>query len=127
MNELTRRDGYQPTTNFFKLIFTAVGFIAAGAYLLVLIILPDAPFMFGLIIGVVFSSGIGAFLSRDPVDKRTGILIIAAGILIVLSQIDAGILQKISNYLLIGGVIVLFTLGIINIVRFIKGLKNRSK
>ena len=126
MDEEKKKDN-QSKTSLSRLIISAVGFIAAGAYLLVLIFAPEAYFMYGLIIGVVFTAGIGAFLSKDPVDKRIGILIIAAGILIVLSFIPADVLTKISKYLLGGGAGVLIILGIINIVRFIKGLKNRSK
>ena len=126
MNEVTRRNEYQTTTSLSKLGVSAVGFTAAGIFLLVLIAISN-PFWLGLIIGIVVTLfGAGAFMSKDLTDKKAGIIILAAGILTILTKIPIGFLQKISGFLLGAGAIGLLALGIINAVRFFKGLKKRS-
>jgi len=126
MNEVIKREEYQSTASLSKLGVSAVGFTAAGIFLLLLNAISKG-LVFGIIIGsIVTLFGIGAFSSKDPTDKKAGFLILAAGILTILSKIPIEFIEKISSFLLGAGAFGLLAIGIINGIRFFKGLKRRS-
>ena len=126
MNEVTRKDENQSTTSLSKLGVSAVGFTAAGIFLLVLKLFTPS-FIPGIIIGVIVTLlGAGAFSSKNLTDKKAGVFILTAGILTILSNIPLGFIQRISIFILGAGAIALLAIGIISAVRFFKGLKKRS-
>jgi hypothetical protein len=86
---------------------------------------PAAGIILGAIVGIV---GFSAFFSREPADKKAGLISAAAGVLSILSG-----LWKIfsgrggpAGVLLIVGALGLLALGVWNAVQFFKGLKARS-
>jgi hypothetical protein len=123
MNDLTPGDGkYTPTNVLAKQGMTAIGGIAGGAVLMIMRVLP--PFMgiiAGVIVGVV---GIGGIMSKDPDDRKPGILAAAAGALSILARI--GIIRPLAGTLLGISSLGLLALGVWNGVKFIRGLKGRS-
>jgi len=126
MSDIVKRDEYISTSSLSKLGVSAVGFTAAAICLFIFNAVIQLPIT-GLIIGgLVILFGIGAFRSRDVADKRAGIIITAAGILAILSRIPLGFLQGISGFLLGAGAFGLLAVGIINGIKFFKGLKKRS-
>ena len=64
--------------------------------------------------------------SKDPADKRAGLILTAAGALTVLSALPIPVISGFSKVLLGIGVFGLLALGVINAVKFFRGLKQRS-
>ena len=122
MNDIERRNNIPSTKSLSKLGIAAVGYTAAGVFLLVLNILIKIPLLGYAVGGAVCLLGIASFTSKDPADKRAGTIILAAGVLSILSKIGVGP----SGALLAIGTIGLFALGIWNGIKFLIGLKKRS-
>ena len=126
MNEIERRSEVPTTSSLSKTGVRAVGYTAAGIFILVLNAVARS-FWPGLIIGgIIAFFGFGSLRSKDPADKRAGILITAAGILTVLSKIPIPFIQGVSSVLLGIGAVVLLAVGIWNGIKFFIGLKKRS-
>jgi hypothetical protein len=114
------------TSSLSKLGITAVGYAAGGIFLFLLNIFARFRGL-GLVIGgVVCLIGIGSLMSKDPADKKAGILITAAGGLTILSKARIPFLTAVSGTLLSIGAVGLLALGIINGIKFFIGLKKRS-
>ncbi|MCL2759223.1 MAG: hypothetical protein FWD22_03340 [Treponema sp.] len=113
------------TSSLSKLGITALGYIAGGVFLFLLNVIARFK-VFGLIVGVlVCLVGIGSLFSRNPADRKAGIIITAAGALVVLSKTGIPGIAIISGVLLTIGAIGLIVLGIFNAVKFFIGLKKR--
>ena len=123
MNEIEKI----PTAkNLSKMGVSAVGYCAAGAFLLILSTISNLTIP-GIIAGaIVLLFGITNLASKDPADKRAGMVITAAGALTVLSVTKIPLLAPVSGVLLTVGAIGLLGLGILNAVKFFRGLKKRS-
>jgi hypothetical protein len=122
MNDLEKRGGYTSTNVLAKQGVAAIGSLIGGVGLLIAGALPSfIGIIAGVVIGVV---GIGAMLSKDPDDRKPGIIAAVAGGLTVLSKI--GIVKPVAGTLLAIGAIGLLATGIWNCVKFLKGLKNRT-
>jgi hypothetical protein len=126
MNEIMKSEGYMSTSRLSKLGVSAVGFTAAGICLFIFNAVIQLPVVGIIIGGLVLLFGLAAFRSRDKADKRAGIIITTAGILAILSRIPINSLQGISGFLLGAGAFGLLAVGIINAIKFFKGLKQRS-
>ena len=122
MYEIEKSNDIPSTKSLSKLGVSAVGCVAAGIFLLVL----KLPLV-GIIAGVfAVLFGIGNIMSKDPSDKRAGILISAAGALTILSVTNIPHIAPVSGVLLTVGAVGLLALGVINAVKFFRGLKKRS-
>jgi len=114
------------TSSLSKLGISAIGYAAGGIFLLILNMLARFRGL-GLIVGgVVCLVGIGSLLSKDPADKKAGIIITVAGALAVLSKAGIPAITAVSSTLLSIGAIGLLVLGILNGIKFLVGLKKRS-
>ena len=122
MSDIQKRDSIPSTNKLSKQGIAAVGYTAAGVFLLVLNALVGIPFLGYLIGGAVCLLGIASFTSKDPADKRAGTIILAAGVLSILSKLGVGP----SKVLLVIGTVSLLALGIWNGIKFLTGLKKRS-
>ena len=126
MNEIERRDEIPSTTSLSKTGVSAVGYTAAGIFLMILNAVSSLTIP-GLIVGgIVGLFGIRSIASKDPADKRAGLVLTAAGALTVLSKIPIPFIQGISGFMLGAGAIGLLGLGIWNGIKFLIGLKKRS-
>jgi hypothetical protein len=125
MYEIEKSNSSFPsTTNLSKIGVKAVGYTAAGIFVL---ILNAFPVWLGLIAGgLVCLLGIGSMRSKDLTDKKAGIIITTAGVLTVLSKVGIPLIAPVSQVLLGIGVFGLLALGIWNGIKFIIGLKKRS-
>jgi hypothetical protein len=122
MNDIEPRGSYTPTNVLAKQGVAAVGGLVGGVGLLILGALPPlVGIIAGGIVGVV---GVGALLSKDPEDRKPGIIVTAAGALSILSKI--GIIRPLAGTLLGIGAIGLLALGVLNGIKFLKGLKSRT-
>jgi hypothetical protein len=102
----------------------AVGGIAGG---ILLFIMRALPVPLGIIAGAVVALvGVGALFSRDPEDRKPGMLITVAGILAVLARAPIPPLRGFAGILLSIGAIGLLAMGIRQGIQFLKGLKSRS-
>jgi hypothetical protein len=100
--------------------------IAGGAFLLVMEALARfrvLGLVFGVVAGIV---GISALLSKDPEDRKPGALIIAAGLLVILSQTGIPLFRALAPTLLSIGAVGLIAMGIWKGIQFFRGLKSRS-
>ena len=130
MNEIVKQDSYLTTSSLSKLGVSAVGYTAAGIGLFLLTLLKGIPWI-GVGIGALVTIfGIAALGSKDKADKKAGIIITAAGALALISQISValklGFIGGLSNVLLGVGVFGLLAAGLINAIKFFRGLKKRS-
>jgi Fe2+ transport system protein FeoA len=126
MNEIERRDEIPSASKLTKLGITAIGYTAGGVFLFLLNIAARLRGL-GLVIGgVVCVVGIASLLSKDPADRKAGVVITAAGALAVLSRTNIPVITAISGTLLSIGAIGLLALGIWNGIKFFIGLKKRS-
>jgi hypothetical protein len=122
MGDLVPGGGYTPTSVLAKQGITAVGGIVGGVALAIMGALP--PFI-GIVAGVVVGVvGIGGIMSKDPEDRKPGLLAAAAGALSILARV--GIFRPVAGTLLGISALGLLAMGIWNGVKFIRGLKGRS-
>ena len=123
MNDLEPRKEIVPTKTLAKRGVAAVSEIVGGVLLLLMhtlsVQLPPLGIVLGLITGGI---GVCALLSKDPEDKKPGAILTVAGVLKLVFHLGipiAGTLLKISS-------LGLLVLGIVNGIRFLRGLKSRS-
>jgi hypothetical protein len=123
MNDLIPGKGdYTPTNVLAKQGMTAIGGIVGGVLLIIMRALPP---VIGIIAGVVVGViGIGGILSKDPDDRKPGILAAAAGGLSILARV--GVIRALAGTLLSISALGLMVMGVWNGIKFIKGLKGRS-
>jgi len=119
-----RIDDIPSTAVLSKLGITAVCYTAGGIFIFLLQIFTRIK-MLGPIVGaVVCVVGIVSLLSRDTADRKAGVIITGAGVLVILSKIPV-IAPAAATLLSIGGV-GLLAMGIINGIKFFIGLNKRS-
>jgi hypothetical protein len=129
MNDLIPDRGYTPTSVLAKQGITAVGGLAGGVLLFILGVLPAAAGLIaGVVVGVV---GISALRSKDPDDRKPGVIISFAGALTALSSLAkitkfAEPLGALAKTLLHIGGAALLVMGVWNGIKFFRGLKRRS-
>ena len=126
MNEVTKTNDIPSTKSLSKTGVKAIGFTAAGIFVMLLNAVTQS-FWVGLVVGgIVTLLGIGSFSSKDLADRKAGIIITAAGALTILSKTGIPLLAPVSNVLLGIGAFGLLALGIWNGIKFFIGLKKRS-
>jgi hypothetical protein len=85
------------------------------------------PLPVGIIAGAVVAlAGVGALFSKDPEDRKPGIIITAAGILAILARAPIPPRRNFAGVLLSIGAVGLLAMGIWKGIKFLKGLKSRS-
>ena len=126
MNEIQKRDEIPSTSSLSKLGITAIGYSAGGIFLFLLQAISRWRGL-GLVVGaIVCVVGITSLLSKDPDDKKAGVVIAAAGALTVLSKTNIPLITAVSGTLLSIGALGLLAMGIWNGIKFFLGLKKRS-
>jgi hypothetical protein len=112
-----------PTTNVLaKQGVTAVGGVVGG---IVLLILGHLPSIFGIVAGALVGViGLGAMGSKEPTDRRAGLIATIAGGLTILSKVP--FLSGIAGGLLGIATVGLLGMGIWNGIKFFRGLKKRG-
>jgi len=126
MGDIMKRDEIPSASSLSKMGVSAVGYTAAGIFLVILGAVGSNPIV-GIIAGAIVALlGFGSFTSRDLADKRAGLVLTTAGVLTVLSKIPIPGIQPFSKVLLGIGAVGLLALGVINAVKFFIGLKKRS-
>ncbi|MDR2184721.1 MAG: hypothetical protein LBO80_03500 [Treponema sp.] len=129
MNDLIPdRGNYTPTSVLAKQGVTAIGGIAGGVLLFIMGAFPVAGLIAGAVAGI---AGIFVLRSRDPDDRKPGVIISFAGALTVLSSLAkitkfAGSLGALAETLLNISGAALLIMGIWNGIKFFRGLKRRS-
>ncbi|MDR2784469.1 MAG: hypothetical protein LBB83_00990 [Treponema sp.] len=125
MNDLIPGEEYTPTNVLAKRGVRAIGCLVGGAGLLLLAALgarfPIVGIAAGAVLGII---GIGAVASKDPDDHKPGLVVLAAGILSVLSRVP--IVRGFAGTLLGVGALGLLAAGIWNGIRFLREIKKRS-
>jgi len=105
---------------------TAIVYIAGGIFIFILQAFSKLRGL-GLVAGaVVCVIGVISLMSKDPANKKAGSIITAVGVLVLLSKIRIPFIAPVSATILSIGGIGLFTMGIINGIKFLIGLKKRS-
>ncbi|MFP3089211.1 hypothetical protein LQZ21_02665 [Treponema sp. TIM-1] len=102
----------------------AVGGIAGG---ILLFIMGALPLPLGIAAGVIVALvGVGALFSKDPEDRKPGMIVTAAGFLAILARLPIAPLKSFAGFLLGIGAVGLLAMGIWKGIKFLKGLKSRS-
>ncbi|MDR1836563.1 MAG: hypothetical protein LBQ89_02785 [Treponema sp.] len=126
MNDIEKRNDIPSSSSLSKLGITAIGYSAGGVFLFLLQAFSRLRGL-GLVLGaVVCVLGIFSLTSKDPADRKAGVVITAAGVLTVLSKSGIPLITSISGTLLGIGAVGLLALGIWNGIKFFLGLKKRS-
>jgi len=124
MNDIIKKNDVPTTSGLAKLGITAIGYSAAGIFIFVLNAI-SRNLIIGLVAGgIVTLFGLGSLKSKDPADKKAGIIITAAGVLTLLSKIP--FIAPVSSTILGIGAVGLLALGIWNGIKFFLGFKKRS-
>ena len=125
MSEYEGDEGVPSTENLSRVAMMAFVCIAGGIFLIVLMAVSKI-WLLGLIVGaVVCGLGISASVSRDRADRRPGIIITAAGVLVFLSRIP--VFAPAAGTLLTIGAVGLLAAGIMNGIKFLIGFSSRSR
>jgi len=119
---------YTPPETLSKQGVAAVGHLAGGALLLVMQVLGARFRLLGVVLALVSGGmGLSAMHSRDPGDKKAGIILTAAGVLELVAQFGViGGLKAIASTLLGVGALGLLAVGVVKGWKFLKGLKARG-
>jgi hypothetical protein len=126
VNDIEPIEPYGSTKNLTKQGVAAFGMIGGGIFLFVMEFLIRVPVV-GLVLGVVTGIvGISALLSKDPDDKKPGIIITLAGLLVILSKTKIPFIHALAPTLLSIGAVGLLVMGVWRGIQFFRGLKNRS-
>ncbi|MDR2631416.1 MAG: hypothetical protein LBC60_10875 [Spirochaetaceae bacterium] len=113
-----------PTNILTKQGVAAVGGITGG---ILLFIMRALPFPLGIAAGAIVALvGLGALFSKDPEDRKPGLIITAAGVLAILARAPIPPLRAFAGVLLGIGAVGLLAMGIWKGIQFLKGLKSRS-
>ena len=129
MNDIDQKKDLEivPANVLAKQGVSAIAQIAGGILIFIMHIfsakLMPLGIVFGLIIGGI---GISGLLSKDSEDKKPGTLLTAAGILKLLSHVGPAVLRGLAGTLLAVSSLGLAAMGIINGIKFLKGLKSRQ-
>jgi len=126
MGDIMRRDEIPSASSLSKLGVSAVGYTAAGIFLVILGVVSSNPIVGIIAGGIVTLFGFGSFTSKDLADRRAGLVLLTAGVLTILSKIPIPFFQPFSKVLLGIGAFGLLALGVVNGIKFLIGLKKRS-
>jgi hypothetical protein len=102
---------------------TAIGGIAGGLGLFLMSALPSFA---GIALGVVvLIAGISGLISRDPADKKAGLIVTIAGALAVFSRV--GVIKPLAASILGISAIGMLAVGVVNGIKFLYGLKRKKE
>jgi hypothetical protein len=125
MDDPFRRNSLIPRRNLEKIGFSAVANLAGGLFFFVLAILGARLPVLGIILGGISAiAGLLAIFSKDPADRKAGIILAAGGALTIFSRAGAAFFRPLAGTLLSIGGVGLFAMGIWNGIKFLKGLKS---
>ena len=123
MYDVENKD-YPSTSSLSKLGMTAIGYLAAGVFLFLLMIFAKFKGLGIVLGGVVCIVGIVSLMSKDNADRKAGAVISSAGVLTLLSKIP--VIAPVAGTLMSIGAVSLLVLGVMNGLKFLAGLKKRS-
>ncbi|GHV04781.1 hypothetical protein FACS189485_10790 [Spirochaetia bacterium] len=127
MSKIDSKEPLVPARTLEKQGVAAIGNLAGGVFLFIMAALGTRLPIVGIIMGVVSGVvGLGAILSRDPADKKPGAVLIGGGALVILARVGAAFIRPLAGTLLSIGAFGLIAMGIVNGVKFLKGLKSRG-
>ena len=127
MNNVEKRDEAVPTNTLAKRGVAAIAQIAGGVLFLVMHAFGGRLRPLGIGLGLVVGGiGIAALLSKDPEDRKPGIIMTIAGALELMYQLKVPLVAGLSGWLFTVASLGLLALGIFNAIRFRKGLKSRE-
>jgi hypothetical protein len=127
MDEGDRRNSLTPVRSLEKLGVAAIADIAGGVFLFVLGILGARLPIVGLILGgLSLVAGIAALRSKDPADRKAGLVLAGGGALAIFSRAGALFVRPLAGTLLSVGAFGLFAMGILNGIKFLVALRRRG-
>ena len=128
MNDIEPRKEPVSTSVLAKQGVSAIAQIAGGVLLLIMHIfsarLPPLGIVLGLLAGGI---GLGSAFSKDPEDKKPGVILTAAGILKLLFHIGPPIIRPFAGGFLTISSLGLLALGIVNGIKFLRGLNSKKQ
>jgi hypothetical protein len=126
MSEIMNKSDIPSTSSLTKFGVTAVGYTITGVLLLVLNALANYNVFAFAIGGLILLFGIGFIRSKEPADKKAGIILTAVGLLTVVSKMGIPAISGLSGVILVVATVGLLALGVWNGIKFFIGLKKRS-
>jgi hypothetical protein len=127
MDELKKQHTPVPTKVLERQGVAAVANVAGGLFLMVLGVVGGRLPIIGIILGLVTALlGVAALVSKDFVARKPGAILMAAGILTILSRVGANFFRPVAGTLLSIGAVGLIAMGLWNGIQFIRGLRSRG-
>jgi len=126
MSDNAEKKEVSSTTKLSRLGVTAIIYFVIGIFILFINSLESAN-VFGFVVGgLVLLFGICSFTSKEPMDRKAGIILVIIGALTLTSKMNIEYISNFSKILLIIGAVGLLALGVWNGIRFFINLKKRS-
>ena len=128
MSDIEPIKGIKPANVLAKQGVAAIAQIAGGILILVMHIFSARLLPLGLIFGLILGGvGLAALFSKDPEDKKPGIILTIAGVLKLAFHVGViPIVKSLAGTLLTVSSLGLLAMGIINGISFLRGLKSRK-
>ncbi|MCL2721042.1 MAG: hypothetical protein FWD47_06845 [Treponema sp.] len=126
MSDIEEKKEVLSTAKLSRLGVTAIIYFVIGIFLLLVTIIPSEN-VFGFVVGgLVLLFGLCSFVSKEPTDRKVGIILVLVGALTLASKMNIPAISRISKILLIIGASFIIIISIYNSVKFFIGLKRRS-
>ena len=128
MNDIEPRKELTPTNVLAKQGVSAIAQIAGGVLILLMHVFSARILPLGIIFALIIGGvGLAALFSKDPEDKKPGLVLTAAGVLKLVFHVGMiPVLKSLAGTLLTASSLGLLAMGIFNGIRFLKGLKSRK-
>lgn len=121
-----KKNDYPSTSVLSRLGLTAIICIAGGLFLLIMQTIAQKGVLGFIVGGIACVLGIVSMLSKDSADKKAGLLIGIAGLLVLISKTKIPYVASVSGILIIIAAAGLLFLGIWSAIKFFIGLKKRA-
>jgi len=126
MSDNAEKKEVSSTTKLSKFGVTALIYFVIGIFILFITALQSSN-VFGFVVGgLVLLFGICSFTSKEPMDRKAGIVLVIIGALTLASKMNIDYVSNVSKILLIIGAIGIIALAVWNGVKFFIGFRKRA-
>ena len=128
MSDIEPIKGIKPANVLAKQGVAAIAQISGGILIFLMHVFSARLLPLGIIFGLIIGGvGLAALFSKDPEDKKPGIILTAAGVLKLAFHVGVfPVIKSLAGTLLTVSSLGLLAMGIFNGIGFLRGLKSRK-